>query len=132
MRAGLSRRTHTQTHTHTDTCRQPVTVLSTPLQVLRCLYSVWYMHPSIHTQRTHTHIHTRPVHACPQVLRGLYSVWLEVWLRFFPKKSLLVIPSEELFEHPTAVIQKVIAHAGLPSVTKAQIQGWFKDLTIPR
>ncbi len=35
---------------------------------------------------------------CDQLMRGMYSVWLERWLRVFPRDRLLVVIAEDMFK----------------------------------
>ncbi len=39
--------------------------------------------------------------------RGFYSLQIERWLKFFPMSQMLFIKSEDLFEHPKAVLNEV-------------------------
>jgi len=39
--------------------------------------------------------------------RGLYSVQIEIWMRYFSMSQMLFIKSEDLFEHPKPVLNKV-------------------------
>ena len=34
----------------------------------------------------------------PQLFRGMYARYLEVWLRYFPRSSFLILQSEECFK----------------------------------
>ena len=47
--------------------------------------------------------------------RGRYAHHLEPWLEHFPRKHLLVLRSEELFEDPAPVMNRVFAFLGLPA-----------------
>ena len=47
-----------------------------------------------------------------QLLRGLYSVWLHLWLSHFPRESFLVVKAEDYFARPRAVLQRVFEHLG--------------------
>ena len=42
-----------------------------------------------------------------QVIRGMYSIFVEVWLRHFPRANILIIRSEEYFEDEAKVMDKV-------------------------
>jgi hypothetical protein len=44
---------------------------------------------------------------CDQLLRGMYTVYLERWLRFFPKSSFLLIKSEDFFQNPNKTISNI-------------------------
>ncbi|GLI70541.1 hypothetical protein VaNZ11_015457 [Volvox africanus] len=48
-----------------------------------------------------------------QLLRGVYSVWLEIWLKFFDRKDLLVVRSEDFFADPVDVYSRVAEWLGL-------------------
>lgn len=48
--------------------------------------------------------------------RGLYAEQLERWLRWFPRSSLLVIRSEDLFAGPAAIVAEVRGFLGLAPV----------------
>ncbi|EFJ46167.1 hypothetical protein VOLCADRAFT_93309 [Volvox carteri f. nagariensis] len=48
-----------------------------------------------------------------QLLRGVYSVWLEIWLKFFDRKDLLVLRSEDYFADPVEVFNRVAEWLGL-------------------
>jgi len=45
--------------------------------------------------------------------RGRYVEQLKRWWQYFPKEQLLLIKSEDFFEHPTAVIKKVLIFLGI-------------------
>jgi len=45
--------------------------------------------------------------------RGIYYEQIKQWLKFFPRKQLLIICSEEFFSNPSATYKRVIAHLGL-------------------
>ena len=45
--------------------------------------------------------------------RGRYAHYLEPWLKHFPRKHLLVLRSEDLFESPDPVMNRVFAFLGL-------------------
>ena len=42
---------------------------------------------------------------CVQILRGLYSMYLEVWLKYFDRSQFLIIKSEDYFKDPVAVFR---------------------------
>ena len=46
--------------------------------------------------------------------RGRYAHYLEPWLEHFPRKHLLVLRSEDLFEAPDPVMNRVFEFLGLP------------------
>ncbi|KAL6753537.1 P-loop containing nucleoside triphosphate hydrolase protein [Haematococcus lacustris] len=48
-----------------------------------------------------------------QIIRGMYSIFLEVWLRHFQRSSMLVLKSEDYFRAPGATVDKVFAFLGL-------------------
>eukprot|EP00798_Chlamydomonas_sp_ICE-L_P014847 gene14847-20901_t len=52
-----------------------------------------------------------------QILRGMYSIYAEVWLRHFPRNNIMFIQSEEYFADEGAVLKKVFESLGLGSET---------------
>jgi len=46
--------------------------------------------------------------------RGLYSIYLEKWVSFYPKKQLLVLKSDDLFSNPENTMRSVFHFLGLP------------------
>jgi len=50
---------------------------------------------------------------CDQLIKGMYSVFVEDWLAFFPDGQLLVIQFEEYIQHPTPALARVFDHLGL-------------------
>lgn len=67
-----------------------------------------------------------------QLLRGVYSLYIEIWLRFFPRDALLLIRSESLFSDSAAAVERVVQHAGLPAVSKEVAAEWISSYKIPR
>ena len=76
-----------------------------------------------------------------QLLRGLHWVWLSGWLSYFGE-DLLVVFSEDYFENPRKVGERVAAHLGLETPLSDEIWekmkgqeqhapsvGWKKGLT---
>ena len=43
------------------------------------------------------------------ITRGFYAEQLEGWLQFYPRDRLLVIKSEDLFEHPEKTYRSITA-----------------------
>ena len=58
--------------------------------------------------------------------RGLYAEQLERWLERFPRESLLVVPSEDLLEHPRETYGRVLAFLGAPPHELASFPHIFK------
>lgn len=48
------------------------------------------------------------------VWHGLYANPIADWVSTFPKESMLVIPSEDLYAKPAETVARVYAHLGLP------------------
>jgi hypothetical protein len=48
------------------------------------------------------------------VSRGLYAEQLERWLAAFPREHLLVVPSDDLLEHPAETYARVLEFLGAP------------------
>lgn len=59
---------------------------------------------------------------CDQLLRGMYSIWLHLWLSFFPRESFLVVKSEELRAAPQATLRAIFAHLALAEPSPEQWQ----------
>ena len=59
---------------------------------------------------------------CDQLLRGMYAIWLHLWLSFFPRESFLLIKSEDLFAAPQQVLRGIFAHLGLAEPSHEQWQ----------
>lgn len=51
---------------------------------------------------------------CDQILRGMYSTYLEIWFRYFPRDAFLILKSEEYFSDPRGTIRRVLGFLGLP------------------
>lgn len=49
-----------------------------------------------------------------QVIRGMYSVFVEIWLKAFPKENFLFIRTEEYFDNPEETLRTVFTFLGLP------------------
>ena len=47
--------------------------------------------------------------------RGRYAHYLETWLDHFPREHLLVLKSEDMFEDPNSVANRVFSFLGLPA-----------------
>lgn len=63
--------------------------------------------------------------------RGRYLEQIQRWLEYFPRRQLLVVKSEDLFERPDAVAQRVFDFLGLPphslDVGRAYNTGGYRD-----
>ncbi|KAL6762813.1 P-loop containing nucleoside triphosphate hydrolase protein [Haematococcus lacustris] len=67
-----------------------------------------------------------------QLLRGMYSVYVETWLRFFPD-SLLLLKSEDFFgAGATKVLQQVQRHAGLEPWSDEEAAQKLAAVTVPK
>ena len=55
-----------------------------------------------------------------QLMRGMYSIWLHVWMSFFPTDSFLVIKAEDYYAKPRQVLVHVFAHLGLSHPTEEE------------
>jgi hypothetical protein len=51
---------------------------------------------------------------CPQLIRGIYAVFLEIWQATFGRDALLVLRAEEYYSEPRSALHKVLLHLGLP------------------
>mmetsp|Transcript_36158 Transcript_36158/g.80462 ORF Transcript_36158/g.80462 Transcript_36158/m.80462 type:complete len:459 (-) Transcript_36158:759-2135(-) len=56
-----------------------------------------------------------------QFIRGMYSLYLEVWLRHFPRDQLLIIKSEDYFKDSNAVLKQVYTFLGLEEPTDDKV-----------
>eukprot|EP00798_Chlamydomonas_sp_ICE-L_P031207 gene31207-6356_t len=68
--------------------------------------------------------HEKVYFHCDQILRSMHSVWMEGWLRFFPRSSILVIKSDEYFKssaNELRVLQDIARHAGLTEHTQEHL-----------
>jgi len=50
---------------------------------------------------------------CDQLIRGIYTVFIEYWLSFFGREALLVVKAEEYYREPIPVLKAVGQHIGL-------------------
>lgn len=50
-----------------------------------------------------------------QFLRGVYSVYLEVWLQFFDRKDFLILRSEDYYADPGGVYKQVGPQSAPPT-----------------
>ena len=70
------------------------------------------------------------------VWHGLYANQIANWVSTFPKESMLVIPSEDLYGRPAETLAKVYAHLDLPDHQRAQyevhLQGNYEKGLNPR
>lgn len=48
-----------------------------------------------------------------QIVRGMYSVYIEVWLRHFPRENIMLIQSEEYFKNPEGMMDKIFDFLGM-------------------
>jgi hypothetical protein len=48
------------------------------------------------------------------ISRGIYVDQLQTWLEFFDREQLLVLKSEDMFENPSATLQRVLNFLNLP------------------
>eukprot|EP00873_Tetraselmis_striata_P009748 jgi/Tetstr1/430012/TSEL_019873.t1 len=51
---------------------------------------------------------------CDQLIRGIYAVFLEVWMAAFGRDALLVLRAEDYFAAPGEGLAAAMAHLGLP------------------
>ncbi|KAG1658985.1 hypothetical protein FOA52_008687 [Chlamydomonas sp. UWO 241] len=58
---------------------------------------------------------------CDQLLRGMYTVWMEGWLRAFPREVIHVVHAEDLFTKTQDTVNGIIAFLGLEPFDTA---GW--------
>lgn len=47
--------------------------------------------------------------------RGLYLPFLEKWMSIFPREQFLIIRSEDFYQNPSQVFNRVLDFLGLPS-----------------
>ncbi|NJO70981.1 MAG: sulfotransferase domain-containing protein [Oscillatoriales cyanobacterium RM1_1_9] len=45
--------------------------------------------------------------------RGIYGVFLKQWLDIFPREQLLILSSEEFYQHPQSILEQVFEFLGL-------------------
>eukprot|EP00798_Chlamydomonas_sp_ICE-L_P014904 gene14904-20953_t len=57
-----------------------------------------------------------------QVMRGMYSIYAEVWLRHFPRNNIMFIRSEEYFADEVAVLKKAYKFVGLSAPADRTIE----------
>ncbi len=56
------------------------------------------------------------------VARGRYAEQLERWLRLYPREQLLVLRFEELAREPLRVLDRTLAHLGLPAAGNVRLE----------
>ncbi|GAX82546.1 hypothetical protein CEUSTIGMA_g9972.t1 [Chlamydomonas eustigma] len=61
-----------------------------------------------------------------QIMRGMYEMYLEVWLRHFPRDHLLIIRSEEYFSNAHQTLKQVYAFLGMTNVTEEDLDKMVK------
>ena len=44
-----------------------------------------------------SYLFTQVYFHCDQLMRGMHAVYLERWLRYFPRESMLIIKAEDMF-----------------------------------
>ena len=60
--------------------------------------------------------------------RGLYADQLEMWLKYFPREQLLVLPAEAFFKDTMPVMNRVCDFLSIPGWSgDAAMQGWVKE-----
>ena len=95
----VSRRDESRCGSHTATCLGPFQPGQQPLPAPRPPHPLPlppYLPPSLSS------VFPLPFDCqvffhCDQLFRGMYAVYLERWLRFFPREALLVIKAEDMF-----------------------------------
>ena len=50
----------------------------------------------------------------PQLLRGIYTVYLESWIGYFGREPLLIVHAESYYTDPLPELRKASSHIGLP------------------
>ena len=45
----------------------------------------------------HPYTFTQVYFHCDQLMRGMHAVYLERWLRYFPRETMLIVKAEDLF-----------------------------------
>ena len=65
--------------------------------------------------KTAPHFYSHAHHHFSYLDRGRYAHHLDPWLDHFPRKHLLVLRSENLFENPESVMNRVFGFLGLPA-----------------
>lgn len=55
--------------------------------------------------------------ACPYVSRGLYYQQLKVWEKYFSRKQILIIKSEDFFQEPLVILEQVYNFLGVEKFT---------------
>lgn len=48
--------------------------------------------------------------AVPQILRGLYPLYLEAWFKYFDRSQFLILKSEEYYRNPVATFRQAQEH----------------------
>lgn len=57
-----------------------------------------------------------------QIFRGMYSVFLEVWLQALPASHIMVVKSEEYFANASATIESVVSFLDLAQPGQEHLQ----------
>jgi hypothetical protein len=63
--------------------------------------------------------HSLSHHHHSYLSRGIYIDQLQRWRRFFPREQFLILPSEALYQNPSAVLRQVLSFLGLAADTSA-------------
>ncbi|GAX80445.1 hypothetical protein CEUSTIGMA_g7884.t1 [Chlamydomonas eustigma] len=58
---------------------------------------------------------------CDQLLRGMHAVYLERWLQYFPRSSMLVVNAEDMFRNVTVTLMDIFTFLGLKT---PNVQEW--------
>lgn len=62
----------------------------------------------------------------PSYLRaGLYVYFLKKWMSVFPRKQVLILKSEEMYENPAATMQQVFEFLGLENYQLSEYKNYF-------
>ncbi len=61
-----------------------------------------------------------------QIMRGMYEMYLEVWLRHFPRDNVLVVKAEDYFSNPGEALKKMFAFLGLSAPSEEQLAASVK------
>jgi N-acetylgalactosamine 4-sulfate 6-O-sulfotransferase len=65
----------------------------------------------------------RRYHPVTQIQLGMYSEFVETWLRYFPKEQLKVVRMEDLTQEPRAFFDTVTDFVGLSRLTDVMLFG---------
>ncbi len=60
------------------------------------------------------------------LLRGIYLNQIKFWFRYFPKEQILILKSEDFFDHPPDILKKIFKFLEIPNWRLFKYNKWKK------